>query len=97
MEQSEQSERLFTQESSDHMEHLVFIEILYFPKKKKKSKLKGPAVLIETEGRQVADMWSQVSWNGMKTWASSEVSVQMMPGDHFRVQFTVLNKWKDCL
>lgn len=57
MEQSEQSERLFTQESSDHMEHLVFIEILYFTKKKKKkSKLKGPAVLIETEGRQVADM-----------------------------------------
>lgn len=36
MEQSEQSERLFTQESSDHMEHLVFIEILYFTKKKKK-------------------------------------------------------------
>lgn len=33
---TEQSESLFTQESLDQMEHLVFIEILNFTKKKKK-------------------------------------------------------------
>lgn len=49
---TEQSERLFTQENLDQMEHLVFIEILKFTKKKKKS----PAGLIETQGRQVVDM-----------------------------------------
>lgn len=91
---TEQSERLFTQESLDQMEHLFFIEILNFTKKKKKGR---PAGLIETQGRQVADMWLQVSWNRIKTWASSEVLVQIMPGEHFRVQFAGLNKWKDSL
>lgn len=83
---TEQSESLFTQESLDQMEHLVFIEILNFTKKK------SPAGLIETQGRQVADMWLQVSWNRIKTWTSSEVLVQIMPEEHFRVQFAGLNK-----
>lgn len=34
---TEQSEHLFSQESLDHTTHLVFIEILNFAKKKKKS------------------------------------------------------------
>lgn len=50
-------------------------------------KKKSPAALIETQGRQVADMWLRVSWNRIKTWASSEVSVQITPGEHLRVQF----------
>jgi len=37
---TEQSEHLFTQESLNHMEHLVFIEILYFTKKRKEKKKK---------------------------------------------------------